>query len=195
MCGQQCENPNQTKHINLTCADAPHDYSAQGAFHPDFMFKRLWLRDLILSVQSLSLLSNMCFIMDLSEALRSTTSPPRPFALIISCNQRQSIEKKMMKWKGNFVLIPSCVRWIQCLPSSTWAHSTLSVVTHSELQSPLFVFFPAIRAGFFWAWRQRGCSLAAFLSAQRSRWRRITEFHAFSTGYCSGDHSGRMHGV
>lgn len=56
----------------------------------DFMFKWPWLWDLILFVQTLSPLRNMCFIMQCSEALCSVQHNQsfKAFVLIISCNQQ-----------------------------------------------------------------------------------------------------------
>lgn len=97
--------------------------------HSDFMFKWLWLTDLILSVQTLSSLGNMCFIMQLSEALGSIQQNQsfKAFVLIISCNQQQSSET--MKWKSNFVLIPARFRW--ALRELDWVHSALLVHVYS----------------------------------------------------------------
>lgn len=82
-------------------------------FLSDFMFKWLWLTNLILSVKTLRPLGNMCFIMQRSKALGSVQHNQsfKAFVLIISCNQQQSSE---MTKRKSFVLIPAHLRCVQC---------------------------------------------------------------------------------
>lgn len=117
---------------------------------PDSMFNWPWFRDLIHYVQTLSPLSNMCFIMQHLLALAyNTTSPSRLYCLSFPV-----ISSTVVKQKNDFVLIPACLWALLSLFYNTLCvHVALTTVL-------LFQFIHRICAMLPRVW-----CLAAFLNA------------------------------
>lgn len=127
----------------------------------DFVFKWPWLRDLILSVQTLSPLSNMFY----NETLRGIRQPKHnhPFKAFHFRNQQQS--NGTIKWKKRLCAHSSsfevnavwallyCVRSTLCVCVCTW-----STVLLFLFMCTIYVILPGVR-------QEKQCSLAACLSA------------------------------
>lgn len=99
-----------------------------------FLFKWSWLWDIIPSLNALSPLRNMCFII---QALGSTQHKQsfNAAALIVSSNQRRSSETIKCKKKRVFALIPARLRWTvpeHC--SAGCAFMRVGSVPQSQLQ-------------------------------------------------------------